>query len=100
MDFHGQDIGALDEEVSRDWKFAPGVLLGESGVEVGKIGEGGIGIEVFEDDEGSIEVNGGGIIPEADIAALNAEGVSRIFTPGASTQEIVDWIRANVRARH
>ena len=26
-------------------------------------------------------------------------GVAKVFTPGASTQEIVDWIRANVRPR-
>jgi methylmalonyl-CoA mutase C-terminal domain/subunit len=44
-------------------------------------------------------VFGGGIIPDEDVAPLTAAGVAKVFTPGASTQEIVDWIRANVRPR-
>jgi len=52
-----------------------------------------------ERDAADIMVFGGGIIPEDDIAALTKEGVSKIFTPGASTDEIVGWIRANVRVR-
>ena len=39
---------------------------------------------------------GGGIIPDEDIAELEKVGVKRIFTPGASTEEIVTWIRGNV----
>ena len=39
---------------------------------------------------------GGGIIPEADIAPLKEKGVAEIFTPGATTASIVDWVRANV----
>ncbi|MGH3272993.1 MAG: cobalamin B12-binding domain-containing protein [Streptosporangiaceae bacterium] len=39
-----------------------------------------------------IVVFGGGIIPEADIAELRELGVARIFTPGAATTEIVDWV--------
>jgi methylmalonyl-CoA mutase, C-terminal domain len=38
-------------------------------------------------------VFGGGIIPDADIAELEQMGVARIFTPGAPTTEIVDWVR-------
>jgi methylmalonyl-CoA mutase C-terminal domain/subunit len=41
-----------------------------------------------------ITVFGGGIIPEADIAELERMGVARIFTPGAPTSEIVDWVHA------
>jgi methylmalonyl-CoA mutase C-terminal domain/subunit len=44
-----------------------------------------------------ILVFGGGIIPEADIPPLKEKGVAEIFTPGATTQSIVDWVRANVR---
>jgi methylmalonyl-CoA mutase C-terminal domain/subunit len=44
-------------------------------------------------------VFGGGIIPDEDVPALGRAGVARVFTPGTSTQEIVDWIRANVRSR-
>ena len=37
-------------------------------------------------------VFGGGIIPKEDIPKLEAAGIERIFTPGASTQEIVGWL--------
>ena len=48
---------------------------------------------------GDIVVFGGGIIPDSDVEALRAVGVTGIFTPGATTQEIVDWVKTNVRAR-
>jgi methylmalonyl-CoA mutase cobalamin-binding domain/chain len=48
---------------------------------------------------GDIPIFGGGIIPDEDRPALERLGVAAIFTPGATTQEIVDWIRANVRPR-
>jgi len=41
-------------------------------------------------------VFGGGIIPEADIPELTSLGVAKIFTPGATTQSIVDWVREHV----
>jgi methylmalonyl-CoA mutase C-terminal domain/subunit len=43
-----------------------------------------------------ITVFGGGIIPDADIAELREMGVARIFTPGASMHEIVDWVRSEL----
>jgi len=43
-------------------------------------------------------VFGGGIIPEADIPELTSMGVAKIFTPGATTQSIVDWVREHVPA--
>jgi methylmalonyl-CoA mutase C-terminal domain/subunit len=43
-----------------------------------------------------IVVFGGGIIPEADRASLAEMGVARVFTPGASMSEIVNWVRENV----
>ena len=43
-----------------------------------------------------IPVFGGGIIPDEDIEELKKSGVKEIFTPGASTQEIVSWVRDNV----
>lgn len=46
-----------------------------------------------EQSAGDIVVFGGGIIPEDDVAALEELGAARIFTPGASTQEIVAWVR-------
>ena len=49
-----------------------------------------------ERDAGDIVVFGGGIIPAEDIAELERLGVAKIFTPGASTASIVEWVRANV----
>ncbi len=49
-----------------------------------------------ERDATDIVVFGGGIIPDEDIAELERMGVARIFTPGASTTEIVDWVRAKL----
>jgi methylmalonyl-CoA mutase, C-terminal domain len=45
-----------------------------------------------------VVVFGGGIIPDEDIPELERMGVARIFTPGATTTEIVDWVRANIGA--
>jgi methylmalonyl-CoA mutase C-terminal domain/subunit len=38
-------------------------------------------------------LTGGGIIPEEDIAKLKNIGVGEIFTPGASTTDIADYIK-------
>jgi methylmalonyl-CoA mutase C-terminal domain/subunit len=43
-----------------------------------------------------VVVFGGGIIPDEDIPELERLGVARIFTPGATTTEIVDWVREHV----
>jgi methylmalonyl-CoA mutase C-terminal domain/subunit len=52
-----------------------------------------------EKGSGDIPVFGGGIIPEDDIAALKAAGVLEVFTPGASTDEIIDWVRTHIKSR-
>lgn len=44
-------------------------------------------------------VFGGGIIPDEDIPRLKDLGVAEIFTPGTSTQRIVEWVRDHVHAR-
>ena len=49
-----------------------------------------------ERDASDIVVFGGGIIPADDIAELEALGVAKIFTPGATTASIIEWVRANV----
>jgi len=46
-----------------------------------------------------ILVFGGGIVPDEDVAALKAAGVSEIFKPGTSTDEIVRWVEENIRPR-
>jgi methylmalonyl-CoA mutase C-terminal domain/subunit len=51
-----------------------------------------------ERDAGDIVVFGGGIIPDADIPELKKLGVAQVFTPGASTVEIVDWVKGHLRA--
>ena len=43
-----------------------------------------------------VVVTVGGTIPAEDISELKDLGVSEVFTPGASTQEIVDYIRGAV----
>ncbi|SEK28127.1 cobalamin B12-binding domain-containing protein [Blastococcus carthaginiensis] len=43
-----------------------------------------------------VVVFGGGIIPEEDVPELRRIGVTGIFTPGATTTEIVEWVREHV----
>ncbi|MGW0068587.1 cobalamin-dependent protein, partial [Streptosporangium sandarakinum] len=52
-----------------------------------------------ENDASDIVVFGGGIIPEADLPELERMGVARVFTPGATTQEIVEWVRGAIPTR-
>jgi methylmalonyl-CoA mutase, C-terminal domain len=40
-----------------------------------------------------VVVFGGGIIPKEDIAPLRDAGIEEIFTPGAPTSTIVEWLR-------
>ena len=49
-------------------------------------------------DATDIIVFGGGIIPEDDIPVLEAMGVAKIFTPGTTTHEIVQWVNDHVAA--
>jgi methylmalonyl-CoA mutase C-terminal domain/subunit len=54
-------------------------------------------LELLADrDATDIVVFGGGIIPAADLPELAELGVAKIFTPGATTQSIVDWITEHV----
>jgi methylmalonyl-CoA mutase C-terminal domain/subunit len=46
-----------------------------------------------------VVVFGGGIIPDSDIGPLKGLGVKEIFTPGATTKSIAQWVRDNVRPR-
>ena len=48
---------------------------------------------------GDIAVFGGGIIPEDDAKKLRELGVKEVFTPGASTEDIVKWLRESVQPR-
>src|SRR4051812_34167231 len=44
-------------------------------------------------------VFGGGIVPDDDVAELHKQGVAAIFKPGASTDEIIQWVEKNLRPR-
>jgi methylmalonyl-CoA mutase C-terminal domain/subunit len=54
-------------------------------------------IELLREREADdIVVFGGGIVPQADMPELTAMGVAKVFTPGATTGEIVGWVRENL----
>jgi methylmalonyl-CoA mutase C-terminal domain/subunit len=46
-----------------------------------------------EQGAGDVVLFGGGIIPKEDIPKLEERGIERIFTPGAPTPSIVEWLR-------
>jgi methylmalonyl-CoA mutase C-terminal domain/subunit len=48
---------------------------------------------------GDVLVFGGGIIPADDIPKLEAAGIEKIFTPGASTVDIGEWLTGRLAAR-
>jgi methylmalonyl-CoA mutase, C-terminal domain len=49
-----------------------------------------------EQDAGDVVVTVGGTIPAQDIPELKQLGVAEVFTPGAPTSEIIDFIRGSV----
>jgi len=49
---------------------------------------------------GDIMVFGGGIIPQDDISWLKEKGIQEIFTPGASTEEIIEWVKSNIHPKN
>ncbi len=50
--------------------------------------------------QGDILIFGGGIIPEEDVPRLEQAGVSKVFGPGTTTSEIIQFVRENVRPPH
>ena len=52
-----------------------------------------------EQEAEDVVVTVGGTIPSDDVDELKARGVAQVFTPGAPTQEAVEFIRAAVRER-
>jgi methylmalonyl-CoA mutase C-terminal domain/subunit len=51
---------------------------------------------LHEREASDIVVFGGGIIPAADMPELEKLGVAKVFTPGATTGDIVGWVREHV----
>lgn len=57
-------------------------------------------LELLEEHEArDISVIGGGIFPLEDIPKLKAMGIKEIFEPGAKLQNIIQWVRENIRPR-
>ncbi len=48
---------------------------------------------------GDVVVFGGGIVPKDDLPKLEQMGVAKIFTPGASTNEIIGWVESYLRPK-
>ena len=48
---------------------------------------------------GDVVLFGGGIIPDDDIPKLVKKGVDRVFTPGTTIQEIVDYVNERIPPR-
>lgn len=46
-----------------------------------------------------IVICGGGIVPEEDIPKLKKVGIKEIFTPGSTLDDIVKWVKKNVKPR-
>ncbi|MBV8507119.1 MAG: cobalamin B12-binding domain-containing protein [Alphaproteobacteria bacterium] len=53
-----------------------------------------------EQGAGDVVVTAGGTIPSDDVEELKRQGVAEIFTPGASTQEAIDFIRDAVARKN
>jgi methylmalonyl-CoA mutase C-terminal domain/subunit len=55
---------------------------------------------LIEHGRGDVLVTGGGIIPAEDAAALQQQGIGRLFGPGTPTTDLIayvqDWARANL----
>ena len=47
-----------------------------------------------------ILLTGGGIIPKEDMEALQSRGIARLFGPGTSTQDLVEYIKQWFAAQH
>ena len=52
-----------------------------------------------EEGADDIIIFGGGIVPDDDVAKLEKLGVQKIFLPGSTTIEIIEWVKENVREK-
>ena len=78
--------------------FAPASSLKGVGPKIAPLVEKAAGPRVrdllVESGRDDILLTGGGIIPKEDMDALQQRGVARLFGPGTSTQDLVEYIRA------
>jgi len=56
--------------------------------------------QLADRDAKDIVLFAGGIIPDADIPLLEANGVAAVFTPGTPLSSIVEWANARFRPKH
>jgi len=57
-------------------------------------------IDLLKQNQSSdIQIFGGGVIPEEDIPWLKAQGVQTLFTPGTSTEDIISWVKENIKIK-
>jgi methylmalonyl-CoA mutase C-terminal domain/subunit len=57
-------------------------------------------VELLRDQQsGDILVFGGGVIPRDDIAWLKEQGIQAVFTPGASTEDIIEWVKTHINPK-
>lgn len=84
-------IAAIQEDVD---VIGLSILSGAHNVLFPKI------IDLLKEKEADdILVIAGGVIPEKDIQKLKKIGISEIFLPGSSTQDIGKWIKDNVKLK-
>jgi len=84
-------IAAIQEDVD---VIGLSILSGAHNVLFPKI------IDLLKEKEADdILVIAGGVIPEKDIPKLKKIGISEIFLPGSSTQDIGRWIKDNVKLK-
>lgn len=84
-------IAAIQEDVD---VIGLSILSGAHNVLFPKI------IDLLKEKEADdILVIAGGVIPEKDIPKLKKIGISEIFLPGSSTQDIGKWIKDNVKLK-
>ncbi|MDI6756358.1 MAG: cobalamin B12-binding domain-containing protein [Thermodesulfobacteriota bacterium] len=57
-------------------------------------------IELLKENKADdIKVFGGGIIPDEDLPKLKEQGVQAIFTPGTSTEDIINWVKQAINPK-
>ena len=56
-------------------------------------------LDLLKKEKVKIPVFGGGIVPEEDILKLKKAGVLAIFTPGTSTQDVIEWVELHIHPR-
>ena len=55
---------------------------------------------LVESGRDDILLTGGGIIPKEDMEVLQSRGIARLFGPGTSTQDLVDYIKQWFAVQH